>query len=454
MEKSIWMIANISIVALIVLGISFCAAMRGNRGGYSTRGILSGTILISLLTVMLYGCLALIYLRTEIKDLQPISLDMKLSPTGQYVLTEAICSEGNPRLWVIPVNEKQRRRVVLRNTFFEDFSPDGNWIIYFSQQNWIGLVSNFLSLRACRIDGSDDRVLIPDFADWDRLAEQNPNDEIFFNLRNAISSDGIRVAFNNGSDLYVANLDRHTVKKVRLSSAFGNDYHVIGFHPNGVEVLLLSSGRCLIACNPIEGKCRVLLEAGHLRKAWYFDGFHTPRKNKSTIRRILFGYQLFDVESATTRLLPDRGKDLDNNDHSLRADLSQDQRTLAYAVRSDSNSASPTTRIHTYAIETGVDDLISTIPEHIRNLFISPSGNSIAITHLWLAANPETPEIEQSSQVTIIQSKKLIRSFTGWNVLGWASESEVILVQNYGPGRIKLMAAGDIATGNIRQFYP
>jgi len=105
-------------------------------------------------------------------------------------------------------------------------------------------------------------------------------------------------------------------------------------------------------------------------------------------------------------------------------------------------------QIHTYAIDSGVDDLISTFPGQVRKLFFSPSGNSIAIALM-------SPEI----QAAIMQSNKLIQSFAGWDVLGWASESEVILQKSVGAGyetdpSRELMAVGNIATGNIRQFYP
>jgi hypothetical protein len=108
--------------------------------------------------------------------------------------------------------------------------------------------------------------------------------------------------------------------------------------------------------------------------------------------------------------------------------------------------------IHTYAIETGADDLISAFPGKVQNLFFSPSGNSITITLSGA-----------KKQVAIMQSKKLIQSFTNWEAVGWASESEVILEKNIWGGseaapdsvtyRV-LMTTGDIATGNIRQFYP
>jgi hypothetical protein len=438
-EKPLWMIVNIAVAAIIVLVISFRIAIRNNYRSRSIRGILPAAILISLVTIAVYGCLTYIYLRTELKLPQLV----KVSPTGRNVLVTAANYQGmRMQLWVLPVNQKQEKHVVRRNAYLGNYSPDGNWIIYFSQQNWLGLVSDFIGLRTCRTDGSDDRMLIPDFAKWD------PNGDMFYSLRNAISTDNIRVALSYGSDLYVASLDRHTVQKVRLSSEYGGG-DAIGFHSNGVEVLL-SSAKGLIACNPIDGKCRVLLESGRLRKAWYWGCFST-RRNESAVRQILFGFQLFDIESSTTQLLSNRGNDGENPGWWMRADFSPDQRTLVYAVNSP-NLANRASRIHIYAIETGADDLISAFPDLARNVFFSPSGNSIAIAL-----------ISPNTQIVSVQSKKPIRSFAGWEAVGWASENEVILKKEVGEGNdgvtdsaaySVLMAAGDIATGNIRQFYP
>jgi hypothetical protein len=196
-------------------------------------------------------------------------------------------------------------------------------------------------------------------------------------------------------------------------------------------VLLHSSHDGIIACNPVNGKCRVLASGnwGWIQNRWNIGG----------IRRILFLEHFFDVESATMRPVP--------FDHREGFDLSRDQQTFAYAINSGSEAPEKfTTQIHVYAIDSGADDLVATLPGGARWLCFSPSGNRIAIGR-------------KGDQVAIVQSKKLIQNFTGWDFQGWASETELILSQDYESQeyekkRIKLMAVGDIATGKIRQFYP
>jgi hypothetical protein len=426
-EKSIWIILCILAIALILVGISFWTSIRCSCGGRSIRGILPGVAIISLVTVLVCGCFVLIYLRTGIKDMQPIVISgrrlIKVSPTGKSILTTVISQEGMQiQVWILPINPKQGKRVVRRNAYEAEFSPDGNWIIYLSQQNRIGLASDFVSLRACRSDGSDDRALVPYFADR-RL---DGTGEDWAGGAAAVSQDGARVALNYGPDLYIAGIDGRSVHKVRLSSELSQGW-VIGFHPNGAEILIYSLDKGPIACNPLEAKCRVLSSRNlSLRPQW---------SDRGKERFIPFSHQFFDLESATMRPFPDGQSCFD---------LNRDRQTLACVVNSDEYyKEKSTAQIHLYSIESGTDDLVATIPGWIGNMVFSPSGNSMAIALTG-----------EKYQTAIMQSKKFVQSFYGWGIVGWAGESEVILVRRQNEYDPMVLAVGDIATGAVRRFYP
>jgi hypothetical protein len=426
-DKSIWTSASIFFAALILLGIVIRISIGCSRGKRLIRGILPGMLIIPLVTVMVCSCCVFVYLRIAVRDMRPL----KVSPTGRVVLVEC---HYHPDKWVqvciMPVNPNSGKRIVRQHAYEADFSPDGNWISYFSQQTRLGLVSDLVSLRACRIDGSDDRALVPDFAEW------HPQMECIHGK--AYSPDGTQVAMNCGNELYIAGLDRQSVHKVQMGSEVGNTCYVIGFHSNGTEVLLVSFnsfGKQLIACNPLTGKCRVLFESRDNYR------FHPLYGESGVPRLIVFGRQLIDIESLTTQLLP--YQEILKNNYSLWEDLRSDRRTLIYAFNSSFDPTKSIAQIHTYTIESSVDDLISTFHGVADKVVFSPSGSTIAIG--WFG--------EKQIQVEIMQSKKLIRSFSGWALLGWASESEVILLQDNGRGDM-VITVGDIATGNIRQFYP
>jgi hypothetical protein len=322
-----WMIGSLSITALILIGASFRISIRYSRNEKPICSIMSGVIFISLVTILISGCLVFAYLRTNSYELLS---SLEVSPTGRHVLAVYMTADGlseygsakQVRVLLLPVNPKSGKRMVRRNAYEADFSPDGNWIIYFSQQSRLGLVSDLVSLRACRIDGSDDRVLVRDFA------QGFPGNGLDCGLRIAVSPDGTQVAMRCGDYLYIAGFDGHSIRKVRLSFESG-DHLMIGFHPNGAEVLFLSSGKGLIACNPTGGNCRFLLKSEY----WLNQYDYSTRRNKipiRQIRQILLGFQLFDIESSTTRLLPDSGNG--SGHYLIGADLSRDQRTLVYAV--------------------------------------------------------------------------------------------------------------------------
>jgi hypothetical protein len=423
-DKSIWTSASILAAALILLGIVIRISIRCSLGERSIRGILPGVFLISLVTVLVCSCFVFVYRRTVTIGIQPILI--KACTTGRNILVERYKPPTGKwvQVWILPVNLKQGKRVVRQHAYEADFSPDGNWIIYFSQKTRLGLVSDLVSLRACRIDGSNDRVLVPDFDEW--------HPEMKCIHGKAYSPDGTQVAMNCGNELYVTSIDGQSVNKVQLSSEIGHTCYVIGFHSNGAEVLLISidlEGKRLFACNPLGGKCRILFESRS-------EGFHALY-NKNGVRRIIFGRQLIDIESSTTQILPQ--EIFNNSNYPMQVDLSSDQRTLVYAFNSSMDRAKSIAQIHTYTIDSGVDELISTFPGLADKVAFPPSGIRIAIG--WSG--------EKQEQVEIVQSKKLIRVFAGWALLGWATENEVIL-----SGRGDLMAVGDIATGNIRQFYP
>jgi hypothetical protein len=433
-EHPIGLVASISVAAAILLGIFFYAALRCKHSIPSMRSLLTGAIIISLVTILVTGSLVFIHLRVETKDMQLESWVYDVSPTGQNILKVATHDSEQIQISIVPVDPKQGKRVVLRNAYGAKFSQDGKWIVYLSPQNRLGLVSDFISLYACRIDGSDDQAIIPDFA---KALETKTELDGCFGINVAfgvaVAPDDTRVAMNFGSDLYIAGLDGHSVHKVQLSSEFSSrDPSIIGFHSNGTEVLLRSSNsnNGIIACNPMEGKCRVLLSGNS-------DVMCFPR-HIGGIRRILFLRHFFDVESATMRSLP---FDVPKY-YQVHLEMSRDQQTIAYAINDPEKFM---TQIHIYVIESGADDLVAIIPGWAEELHFSPSGNSIAM-------NLTVGEV---AQVAIVQSKKLIQSFTGWVVHGWASETEVIISQDNKQRRTGLMmAVGDIVTGNIRQFYP
>ncbi len=152
-----------------------------------------------------------------------VTYDFALSPSGDTaVVTAAQYPSMKGSLWRLPdeaqgadggAEQLAPRRLTRRLAFSPFFSPDGQWVYYFTARR-PGMVSGDVDLRAVRIDGAEDRLVIGNMGEvrdvtrqgWPRPAEDS-----------VASPDGSRVVFGPawwGEEAMVIDLERGTARKI------------------------------------------------------------------------------------------------------------------------------------------------------------------------------------------------------------------------------------------------
>lgn len=343
------------------------------------------------------------------------------SPRGTEIVTNAY-GESDQQVWMISTNSGGGSRVIGRHAYNATFSPNGGWIVFFSQESLFGLRSFYVSLRAAKTDGTEERILLPNFTRW-------YDDEIGIGTRGrAFSPDSKYVALLSDTALYVVDLEGKL--KTQAAIPLNSDKELLGWRPNGLQVLLLDKDR----------KC---IETYDLRENQFRTVYGTVRKpnllaptDKEIVRHVLLGNELIDLERGNTRLVSDTVKKAS----PLATSIFQD--TLIYSIN-DYYKSAPSAYIHVFDIETGRDEVRAKLNGAIDRLIVSPDGSRIAI-ELWTAS--------RQPEVIVMNGNSVTCKFKGWGLVGWKDLNIIILRDDrFSPNGLAL---GEIAAGRIQQFYP
>lgn len=428
-HKAPWILACVAGTAVVLLAAAFRISTRYGPGDRKIRGIVGGFVSIAVGTVLVSACFMAAYMLTGDGSMELYF--SAVTPSGREVLVSAHSADGRKdQIWVLPVAPGDGKRLVLRQSFNPVLSPDGSSIVYFSQKTWYGLISQRISLRYCRIDGSGDTILVPDFTEW------VPHEKIRYSHGEAFSPDGTRVAMNCGQDLYVASPAGMSLQHVKLDADDLRFPRVLGFGTGGEDVLLRSDyahRSRLLACSPLDGRCNILFESESLSPSAF-----NAELSRRGFGQFISGIGGRDIEDLERRIAADPGERL-----NYKMCLSPDRQTLLYTVDSDRNAGVSESQIHLYRMESGTDEMIAAFPGKAGNLVYSPSGGEIAVSF----RGPRRLSV-------VLRSGRLSQTYDGWDVLDWVSDGEVLLMQRNGALRQDRMGVGDTATGRIRTIYP
>ena len=347
-----------------------------------------------------------------------------LSPMGTEIVSDAYAEDTYRQIWTISTETGKGNRMIKKHAYDPVISPDGCWFAFFSQKGIFGLRSFYVDLRVAAIDGMQERVLLPKFARW-------ISDEFSIGVvGKTFSPDSKYIALLCWTAIYVVDLEG----KIKCQAAIpsGSDKALLGWHPNRLEVLLADRNRkCIEAFNIANSQFKPIYQADK-------DPKRLARIHSGAgIRYVGFGNELVDVDKGKAQPFPeDIGKE------SL--DISIDQTTLIYSISSEEfKPEASSAYVHRFDIKTGRDELFAEFRGVIDRLVISPGGNRIAFEH--------RTEFKQL-QTVVIKGNSLVRKFEGWALMGWRDSDRVVLADNnLFPKR---MALGNIATGQVRQFYP
>jgi ABC-type transport system involved in multi-copper enzyme maturation permease subunit len=219
-----WTAAEALVAATLLLVLSLRRFTSGEAGTASSLArTLSSAALVMVLTAAA-GFAPAVYADVFADLDRVVTRDFALSPSGDAaVVTGAQYPSVMGSLWRLP-DEAQRAgggteqraslRLTRRLAFSPFFSPDGEWVYYFTARGLLGTVSGDVDLRAVRIDGTEDRQVIDNMGEvrdatrqgWPRPARES-----------AASPDGSRVVFGQGwwgEGAMAIDLEQGTARKI------------------------------------------------------------------------------------------------------------------------------------------------------------------------------------------------------------------------------------------------
>lgn len=302
----------------------------------------------------------------------------------------------NPRIWRISLSGSDIAQLGGRFAYNPALSPDGKWIGYLSQSNFLGLAKTVVDLRAVLIDGSGDHLVASDLVEM-------PYFTGWFYDGLSFSPDGSRIALIWEDTLVVTVPNQ--IRPVQIALPQGRQWFIAGWDSSGTEVLVAPENHHgpLLTCDAAKKQVRVLVDNQLGRR-----GFVFPSGSKG-IRYVLLGDLLIDLSNGKEHSIASA------NDYM--AGLSADQLTLVYSTSTGNDRRCSQIEIHWYELSSGRDHIAISAEEGCLGgpLLVSPEGDRIVA---WDCA--------EDGQAFVADRNGNIKYFSAdWRALGWVNKDEV-----------------------------
>jgi ABC-type transport system involved in multi-copper enzyme maturation permease subunit len=419
--------------------------MLSGRGAlrYATLGLLAA--IAGLVVVSVPAFVA----HTRLSPADAVLMDPRITPAGNAVVTTAIGTDGgSAQSWAIYFDGSGYERLTPRLTGQPTVSPDGEWVAYLSQRGPLGLRSDTVSLRAARVDGSEDRL----------LAAPLPV-PLYFGVIDDIhfSPDGARVAlaYDRGV-LVVASMSGEQPVFKELDTLGLPHAKVYGWTEDGTEIVVGSpgwkrlEGTAILAFNPNTGDVRVVFESD-LHRAYIPNPPHTSSglrllplalieqgEDNSTIA---IHMNVVDVRSGEVTATYRAGC-------GIGIDISDDAERMVYGVCRSDDENDFRAQVRFRDLSDGTESAAVDLDGRIWSMHLSPDGEWVAITYTSENQGPLAPmAVHVSGRIQAFDEE--------WSTLGWSGRTGVVLAK-YGKdlGGVRELAVADVETGEMRRVYP
>jgi hypothetical protein len=423
-----------SLLALTILLVILTFILRWNRNGSVSKTIFSGSLLCAGSALIVFFSFAYpLSIRLSPSSAETLYMPY-FSADGEMIIVTAFKRIAfAPQIWGIPVNGKNIRRLTGRlavtpfmsSLYAAPFmSPDGNWIGYFSRQNFLGILQNHLDLRMVRVDGTEDRLLVSRLKETDDTDPERRPDIAC--SASAFSPDSNRIAVVCKDVLTVVELRSGHCINITLPLEWPTH---LAWNNSGSEILIspgFASGS-LFACDPATGRIRTIRENTKGRREALF--LSTARG----MRFVLIGNSLLDLQTNKEQLVDEK---------CYRAGISSDDKSLVYTTPhwiNPMNAQEIGTEIHWREIASGKEEIAAILPNSYLSysLLISPSGERVIVN---------------SDRAIVIERSGAMRYFPpGWSAFGWAGNDQVGLRSSE---KLFPLALGDVETMKLRILNP
>jgi len=432
-----WLSLQLLLSGLVILGGSLWLFSRGelllSRGRRAAA--CAAVALVGLPAAGLPSVLAL----TRLTPAEAVLAELALPASASEVIATATREDGgSPQIWSIAADGSGTTRLTGRLAMSPAVSPDGRFLAYVSGRGPLGLRSSSAELRIARTDGGHD------WAVADGLGLQIWTTAVF-------SSAGERIAAMQNNRLIVASTDGAVALGCDLGPDSGPPAWLLGFTPEGAEALLLradlkgSGPARLMAVTP--GSCGERLihdfgaaadPAGLIRpaKSGRYLTLVTQAGPKTSRSRSL---HLIDLESGAHHVLT-------TSACRAPADFSRDEKTLVYAECLPGGGP-PRSVIHRVQLPHHSDKVLAEIPGRAWSVFLSPSGDRVAVR--------QQGGDRRVADLVIEENGRIIDLDVLWEVLGWNGDNRLVLadapVDDYRRRRLAMAGGG---SWKPQEFYP
>ncbi|MFQ5743184.1 MAG: TolB family protein [Acidobacteriota bacterium] len=402
--------------------------------------------------------------------------DAMVSPSGDSIVIAARTGYGNGgQIWRLNPTGGRVTRLSGRASpaFNPVFSPDGEWVAYFSTvaNLGLGLLSELADLRMARLDGNEDRLIAEDLpiGHWDRISGR-----YYFSLpaTPAFSPDGRKVALLSGTSVLVASTEGKLLRVADLSAQLRVRFNLVGWTEDGSEVLLFDSRQIqrrppttkntLIAYDPESGQVRTVYSSeGMLTTA---DGYLGWQSQGKPVRRLplyvrtpkwweqVVRFDLLDIATGNVETIAEQAC-------RVRAVLSGDGRFLVYATCLGDRRLGYRSELHLRDLVSGEDRIVATLEGRAWRLEMAPAADRWAIL-LSERGVPYWTTLVVDADGTVREPE---RDGGSWLPLGWWGNDRVLLSRGMSWGSAYLgerwagsgqLALADVESGSVHVIYP